>query len=304
MQTTILTICLNPVIQKTIFLSQLIENQVNRSQEYYTDASGKGVNVTRVLTQLGQPVVHLTQLGGQFRDYFLNLTATDRLNIEWVDSLAEVRSAYTLINRAQNTVTEIVEEARPVEAGTEDRVLALYPKLLMGSDLVIISGTKAAGFSEMIFPEMVRQAKAAKKTVMLDFRGTDLLNSLQFGPDFIKPNLQEFVTTFFPTAIADDKINEITGAGIREKMLALFDTYGITTILTHGAREILFVENGAIQSRIPEKIIPVNTIGCGDAFAAGFAANWLKQQELLPAIASGMDCARRNALLRRPGVIM
>jgi len=304
MPTTILTICLNPVIQKTIFLPQLIENQVNRSEEYYTDASGKGVNVTRVLTQLGQSVVHLTQLGGQFRDYFLNLTATDHLKIEWVESFAEVRSAYTLINRAQNTVTEIVEEARPVEAGTENRVLAAYQKLLPGSDLVIISGTKAAGFSDRIFPEMVRQAKAAGKIVVLDFRGTDLLNSIQFRPDFIKPNLQEFITTFFPAAIVDGKINEAIGASVCEKIRTLYYEFGITTILTHSAHEILFVENGAVQSRIPEQIIPVNTIGCGDAFAAGFAATWLNQFELLPAIASGMNCARRNALLRRPGVVI
>jgi 1-phosphofructokinase/tagatose 6-phosphate kinase len=303
MTSPILTICLNPVIQKTIFLPQLIENQVNRSREYYTDASGKGVNVTRVLTQLGQKVVHLTQLGGRFREFFLSLTDSDRLKIEWVDSFAEVRGAYTLISREKNTMTEIVEEALPVQAGTEGRVMALYQKLLPACELVIISGTKAAGFSDALFPEMVRLAKQSEKIVVIDFRGTDLINSIEFKPDFIKPNFQEFVATFFPTALVAGKIEKLIHANVREKMKALFRQFGITTILTQGAQEILFVENGEIRSRHPEKIIPVNTIGCGDAFAAGFATDWLKQRQLLPAIDSGMECARRNALLRRPGVI-
>ncbi len=35
----ILTVCLNPVLQKTLVLPKLVENQVNRSKEYYFDIS-------------------------------------------------------------------------------------------------------------------------------------------------------------------------------------------------------------------------------------------------------------------------
>lgn len=298
----ILTICLNPVIQKTIVLPDLVENQVNRSHEYYNDASGKGVNVTRVLTQLGERVVHLTQLGGRFRDYFLSMAEQDGLNIQWVESFSEIRSCYTLLNQSRKTSTEIVEEAVPVEKGTEQRILDLYHRLLPNCAGIIISGTKATGFSDAIFPEMVRLAKQQGKFVILDYRGKDLLNSLPFQPEIIKPNYQEFVNTFFPresAAVSVDLDNLI-----QEKMRQIYREYRSTTILTRGSREVLYVEQGAIQSIQPEKITPVNTIGCGDAFTAGLAASWLRGRELLVAIQNGLACAKRNALLLRPGVIL
>ena len=66
----ILTVCLNPTIQKTVVFSSIIKGGVNRAEHHYTDASGKGVNVSRVLSQLGVDVTHITQLGGMSEPYF------------------------------------------------------------------------------------------------------------------------------------------------------------------------------------------------------------------------------------------
>ena len=81
-----LAVCLNPVIQKTLVFTSLAKGEVNRTSEYRVDASGKGINVARVLGQLGRPAIHLSQLGGPTRDWFLALCAADSLNARWVDS--------------------------------------------------------------------------------------------------------------------------------------------------------------------------------------------------------------------------
>ena len=140
-----LTVCLNPTLQKTIVLDELHENRVNRSDEYYFDASGKGVNVSRVLTQLGEPVVHLTQADGMYRNQFISLAATDGITVVPVASRSEIRFCYTLLNRHNHTSTEIVEESMPVESNTETRIRQKYRELLPESHTIIISGSKAAG---------------------------------------------------------------------------------------------------------------------------------------------------------------
>lgn len=43
----------------------------------------------------------------------------DGLSMEWVPSGSEIRFCYTLINRKQHTITEIVEEGEPVSKETE-----------------------------------------------------------------------------------------------------------------------------------------------------------------------------------------
>jgi fructose-1-phosphate kinase PfkB-like protein len=74
-----LCVCLNPTVQKTITLPRMLVGEVNRASAVRTDASGKGVNVARVLVQLGEAdVVHLTHLGdGPNAQLFSALAAAD-----------------------------------------------------------------------------------------------------------------------------------------------------------------------------------------------------------------------------------
>jgi hypothetical protein len=77
-----LTVCLNPVLQRTLSFPALRIGGVNRTEEHRVDASGKGINVARVLTQLGARATALTTVGGRFADYFLDLTRRDELTVE------------------------------------------------------------------------------------------------------------------------------------------------------------------------------------------------------------------------------
>lgn len=300
-----LTVCLNPTLQKTIVLKNLWENEVNRSGEYYLDASGKGVNVSRVLVQLGENVIHLTQAGGRNKNLFLDLAGKDRVICRTVDSHSDIRFCYTLLNQEKRTTTEIVEEAEGVDAGTEKAVYREFLNLLPGCHTVIVSGSKAANFSDELFPQMVKTAKEAGKTVILDYRGKDLLNSLRFRPDIIKPNLSEFMATFFPDlSFREQDDPTVFLDRIREKMVEINDCFGTCTVLTRGKDGVLFYK-GHDGAAIPaDLILPVNTIGCGDAFTAGMASSWRKSHDMDKAVRKGLECAKKNALLIRPGVIV
>jgi len=299
-----LSICLHPVLQKTIVLPCLRENKVNRSGEYYFDASGKGVNVCRVLTQLKEHVLHLTQAGGRNRELFLHMLALEKIPVKWVDSFSEIRFCYTLFTKEHHTSTEIVEEAVPVGPGTEKQIMNTFLEHLPLSHTIIISGTKAAGFSDRLYPHMVREAKKAGKLVVLDFRGDDLKNSLQYSPDIIKPNRDEFIATFFPEqgAIPDNTV-EALEKKIMNKMMSLQRQYNVITVLTNGSKPVLYYESNTIARICPPKITPLNTTGCGDAFTAGFASEFRRSRDITKAVKKGLSCGRKNALTLRPGYL-
>ncbi len=299
-----LTVCLNPVMQKTLVLDDLEEGKVNRCKQQLLDASGKGINVTRVLRQLGAEVVHLAQLDGFLRGEFLKKIQEDGLSMEWVPSGSEIRFCYTLINRKQHTITEIVEEGEPVSKETEKSIRSNYTKLLGDSDIVIISGSKAPGFSDKILPDMVKEAKQQNKFVILDFRGDDLKNSLPYRPDIIKPNLFEFTQTFFPGnhKMEEEPLGSLL-PDIEKKMNEFYLSSGITTILTNGKQETLYTLEGSVRKLYPETIKPINPIGSGDAFTAGLAWSLSKEKPLPEAIDFAHSCGTKNARLLRPGVI-
>ncbi|MDR0321711.1 MAG: PfkB family carbohydrate kinase [Treponema sp.] len=203
-----LTVCLNPTLQKILRFSSITPGDVNRTGDHRLDVSGKGINVTRVLTQLGKKVLHLTQLGGVMRPMFLSLCEQDGLSVEWAESNSEIRFCYTMLTDSDGGVTELIEESQAVGAGTEERLLEKYNSLIGAQNFsyLIISGTKAEGFSDTLIPAMVRKAKEKGLKVILDVKGKDLLKSLPFAPDIIKPNLLEFAATFAPELIKDNKL--------------------------------------------------------------------------------------------------
>ncbi|MCX7655525.1 MAG: PfkB family carbohydrate kinase [Treponemataceae bacterium] len=329
-----LSICLNPTLQKTLRFPQIQPNRVNRTATYRLDASGKGVNVSRVLQQLGQSVIHLTQLGGNLRPLFLELCEQDHLDVRWVESNSPIRFCYTVIEESTHTVTELVEESETVGPETEENIKALFAQILeseffsspLDGDLkkqknapptLIISGTKARGFSADIFPFMVQRAREQDMRVILDIRGEDLLRCLPYHPDVIKPNFDEFVETFMPeqttfhTARSPSLLVTPDGTSleplpllVQKKALEIQKRYGCQIILTRGSQSLwAFYEGKFIEQKI-EPILPVNTTGCGDAFTAGIAAAFATGASLQEALQEGIRCGALNAATLKPGSIV
>ncbi len=303
-QKSILAVGLNPVMQKTIVLPHLWENEVNRSDSHLFSVAGKGANTARVLTELGASTIHLTHAGGLFRQTFLDMLTEEGVRVRAAESLSEIRLCYTLINSDRHTVTEIVEEARSVSDTTDSLVRELYKEALDEVDTITISGTKAAGYRDDIIPWMVREATSRGKKVILDVKGKDLLESLPFSPTIIKPNLKEFSETLFPehTFREHETDNHVLQA-VKEKMLSLEQEFSVSTVLTQGAKAVYSIEKGEIVQTPVEKVTPVNTIGCGDSFTAGLAYGIHNGYPLSRCISIAAACGRANALNLKPGTI-
>jgi 1-phosphofructokinase/tagatose 6-phosphate kinase len=301
-----LTVCLNPTLQKTLRFSSLVPGTVNRADIHRLDASGKGINVSRVLTQLGKKVTHLTQLGGVMRPLFLFLCKEDSLAVEWVESGSPIRFCYTVITENNGDITELIEESEPVATDIGERLLEKFDTLLPGNDYLIISGTKAAGFSCGIIPLMVKKAKETGMVVILDLRGKDLVESLQYQPDIIKPNLLEFALTFAPDLIKDNALlgdEHIIRERIRTLCMELYDKHRCRIILTRGAQSLWAAEKDNFFEVCLTAIKPLNSTGSGDAFTAGLASALENGADFFAAIDEGIRCGTLNARCLRPGVI-
>jgi len=323
-----LTVCLNPTLQKTLSFPSIISGTVNRTSEHCLNVSGKGVNVTRVLTQLGKKAVHLTQLGGSLRPLFLSLCEQDDLSVEWVESNSQIRFCYTMLTANDNNVTELVEESEQVGIETEKLIIEKFNALITGSHSIndcrllsnnckpatcsllpvtclIISGTKAEGFSDKVFPEMVKKAKEKGLRVLLDIRGNDLSECLKYEPDIIKPNLFEFVSTFAPELIKDNDFSAdhtLIEKKIKPITLDIIQKYKCRIILTNGSKKLFAAEEDRFFTIEIDPVKTVNSIGCGDAFTAGLAAG-LETMAFRAAINEGIRCGGLNAGLVKPGVI-
>ena len=297
-----LVVCLNPVIQKTLVFERLELDSVNRARVVRTDASGKGVNVARVLSQRGAKAVHCTHAGGPNRDWFLSLCAADGLAVEWVDSGSEVRFCSTIIDAAAKTATELVEEALPVSPGTAELLLERFESLVPRFDVLIVSGTKAAGYPDSVIPAMMKRASAQGLMTLLDIKGRDLVACLPFRPAVVKPNLSEFLATF-PAPGGASAGAAALRTHVQDYAKAWKERYGTELVVTRGSSPIWFSEGGRA---VEESIVPaeaINPTGSGDSFTAGLAFALAAGGSLRDAIREGARLGALNAANLKPGSI-
>ncbi len=306
MHQPILVVCLNPTFQETMLLPHLLEGEVNRCQRHFLCASGKGMNAARVLSQAGTPATLLTHLGGVRIQQMLDLMANDSgVQVLWADSKTPMRTCTTLINEANNTTTELVQEPYPVAPGTEQEILRLYGDNLSKFQGVIFTGTRTPGYPTDLYPSMVAQATAMGKTVVLDVKGADLLHSLQYRPTLIKPNLSEFAATFLGNRnLSEQEDHTQLFDEVAKVCSELHEAYGVSVVVSRGVHGLWYDNGQGLQSVPCERVQTVNTIGCGDALTAGITQALVDGATLQQAVASGIHFGAENAKNLMPGSIL
>jgi 1-phosphofructokinase family hexose kinase len=288
----VLCVSLNPTLQRTLTVNTLNIGDVNRCTQVLTDAAGKGLNTARVLTQLGTAAVHLTHVGGDHTETYLRLAAEDFIPMVYARCGTSVRICTTIIDRGTKTATELVEEPIDIPGSVQTEIMELFRRDLGNSWMLIISGSIAPGYTPKLYAEMVREARERNVSVLLDIRGQQLRECLVHRPDFIKINAHEFVQTF----CEHDSQEEIACS-----MQQLYEQYGITTIVTDGPNATRYVSHEGIFHIYPRAIVPVNPIGSGDAFTAGFVHALHAGEPISQCISLGQECGILNAGVLRPG---
>ncbi len=298
----IVAVGLSPTIQKTMTFSSLVIDAVNRSTGYRLDASGKAVNAARVLDQLEPGCsVSLCPLGTGNAELFLSLAARDGLEIARVDAPGLVRYCYTLVEPAQARATELVVDEPAMRADWDaiaGEVESLAARLLEGASALIFAGSRPSFWPEDLPARIIALARARGIPAMADFRGRELARTLAgSGVDIIKINEAEFLETFgYGGPVPEEELAALVASRSAET--------ATTIVVTRGSSSSL-AASGGVSYRCPvEAIVPLNPIGSGDAFSAGFLHEWLRSRDVTLALKAGTDCARKNALSLRPGSIL
>ena len=92
----ILTVTMNPSIDTRYQLDKLIIDDVNRVTPEKT-AGGKGLNVSRVLLQLGDDVLATGLLGGHMGAYMAELMDADGVKNDFVPLAGEPRICLNIL---------------------------------------------------------------------------------------------------------------------------------------------------------------------------------------------------------------
>lgn len=304
-------ICLGttPALQRTMIFDRLEVGGVNRASQVAEYASGKPINVARVLRALGREPIFIGPAGGDRGQRLRADLAASGIVADVVESTSPTRLCVTAIDGARRLATELVEEAGPLKTGETAATLRLLSRRLAGKvvGMVVMSGSLApvapvnsseeapVPAGDDFYGRAVRLAREAGVRAMVDARDRPLLAALDERPDVVKLNAEELASTLGRKLDGESGICAAMREVIERGAGAIVVTRGSEGALATDGRRTIAVDSPRVQS--------LSAIGSGDAFAAGLAAALVDVAGLEEACRLGAACGAANAETARAGQV-
>ena len=259
----IYTVTLNPALDKTATVENLRLDSVNRISELRVDPGGKGINVSKVVRELGAKTVAIALLGGHTGTMLRNMLAELGIDCKVLEVEGETRTNLKIKDPALKTNTDINEPGPEV---TDEQLRGMLDGLVgeVGSgDIVVLSGSLPRGAAADTYKVWVAALKKTGAKVYLDADGDKLVRGIEAKPDLIKPNEIELGAMMGRTLDADEKIveaaRELIDGGLDRVMVSM------------GGAGALYVARDVTIKANPVKVPVGSTVGAGDSVVAALA---------------------------------
>ena len=284
---TLHVLCLNPALDKLYVIDRFAAGEVYTGQSPRVCAGGKGVNVARVLSQLGAfPRVYAFM--GETGAEPIRREMQDRCDCSFIAVPGACRTTVNIVDRALGQET-VISEAGPrvTHAHVESLLRALRENVRAG-DIVCCSGSVIAGAPKDIYAQVSRLCGKVGALCALDCNASALGPSLD-GAHYAlgKPNERELAALLGETPPHDAR----EAARMARRMMP---PYGALLVSMGPAGGVYVTRDGALAAVVPHLEV-VSTVGCGDASFAGallaFAHGMDAKQTLRLAMACGAACA-------------
>lgn len=286
MMKKILTVTLNPAVDKTYTTQSVIVGNVNRMRTAMNIAGGKGVNVTKILRQYGCDVAATGFLGGYSGRFIEEELHKRGSECRFIHVSGETRSNMNIL-ADDGYVTEILEPGPVISDREMEAFLEQYDALLRECGLVILSGSVAQGVNADIYATLTMRAAAVSVPVYLDSSGDNLRFGMRAKPQMIKPNWKEMEYIIGHRVMDREEIVESAG---------LLHESGISrVVVSMGSKGLLSVSDQGVLYAKAVGIEPINTVGCGDSVVASYAMSYVTGESEEEAIKRACAISAANA---------
>jgi len=257
----ILTLTLNPSVDLAAEAETVRAVRKTRTFHERYDPGGGGVNVARVVRELGGEALALVTSGGVAGRFLEELLAESGTPFRALPIAGRTRIAHVVHELSSGLEYRFIPEG-PLLAEAEWQA-ALEALRQEAGAWVVLSGSLARGVPADFFGRALRQARAAGRRVVLDTSGSALRATLDVGGvTLVKPSLGEF------EALLGRELRETPALVAAARDLAESGAARLVAV-TLGSRGAILVEAGGGCWRLPAPDVVVRgASGAGDSFVA------------------------------------
>jgi 1-phosphofructokinase len=278
----ILTITINPAIDKTIIVDSLHVNGVNRVISSREDLGGKGINVSKVLTKLNVPTIACGFIGSRNYAKVSAFVDHEQLPTDFVLVDANTRTNTKIVELSTHSTTDINEPGFEVTQKEINQLLSLIDSVAQEVDMVVFSGSLCQGMSLEQYGELIEKA-GSKTKVVIDAEKLALHEALKHAPLLVKPNVSELEGYLKVEFTSETDLIKAAQGVLKTSNTQMM-------LLSHGEHGSYFITTSQVIKAEALKVPVKSTVGAGDSMLAGFLSEYVKDKNIIEALKVATAC--------------
>lgn len=287
----ILTLTVNPAVDLTMTVDQMLPEHKLRAHDLQQDPGGGGLNVARVVRELGGWTTAAWARGGTTGLLLQELLDREEIDHVPLSIAGPIRQDITVMEAHTGAQYRFVLEGPRISKTEAEEIARFVESYEPVPRYLVLSGSLPPGVRDDYYAELAARVRRETR-VVVDTSGPALA-AMKGQPVFLlKPNLRELSSLVRRELETDAEILEAARDLLEEVPAAV-------VFVSMGSRGALVVTRDTYQLIVAPPVKPVSRVGAGDSTVGGIVTALARGDELFQAARYGV--AAGSAAVMAPG---
>ncbi len=277
----IVTLTVNPAVDLATKAKSVQPGHKIRTFDERYDPGGGGINVARVIFELGGQALALFASGGVTGRFVEEMLTTAKVPWQAVPIRNACRISVTVHDQSNGLEYRFVPQGPRLSASDCANILGALREV--DADWIVASGSLAPGMPADFYSKVASIVVGRGAKFALDTSGPALTASLGHGISLLKPSLSEF------ESIVGQEVRDLPGQMTQAKRLVQSGAAEMVALTLGASGAVLATADRVIHA--PVIAVQEKTgVGAGDSFLAGLVFGLSERQPLDDALRLALAC--------------
>jgi 1-phosphofructokinase len=257
----IITVTLNPAIDQTLVLPKFVAGDTIRVKASRFDPGGKGINVSRVIRELGGESLAMGFAPGGLGRYIEQTLEAEGIKTDFVHTKGETRTNITIVDESRHMHTILSDPGPQTDKHYAEELRKRLRKHLHAGDWLVLAGSIPPPLTADLYTEMIQEASEMGVHTVLDSDGAALAAGAAGHPEMLKGNRRE-LERLLGRHLDDEESTLEAARQVQDSGVG-------KVVVTRGRDGAVAVSDQRYLRGLAPRVRAVSAVGSGDSFLAG-----------------------------------